>query len=124
MLYKVNLDSNNSLFSELSLKFEVSRCRTTQFSRCFLPDQVRKRDHVPYTVFDTGTFYRFKGTLNRWLTGWVPGRVPELYLFLISAAQVLVGLRMQFMNICLSFPLGPMLMALIIKLILSSQVLF
>ena len=57
-LYKVNSNSNHSLFSKLpsaptrvrhthgasaahSLQFEVSRCRTSQFSRCFLPAQVQ-----------------------------------------------------------------------------------
>ena len=55
---KVNSNSNHCLFSELSsasvrvrharaaaaahpLEFEVSRCRTSQFPRCFLPAQTR-----------------------------------------------------------------------------------
>ena len=58
MLYKVNSNSNHCLFSELpsasvrvrhtqaaaaahTLEFDVSRCRTSQFARCFLPAQTR-----------------------------------------------------------------------------------
>ena len=58
MLYKCNSTTNHCLFSEipsastrvrhtraaaaaLSLEFEVSRCGTSQFTRCFLPAQVR-----------------------------------------------------------------------------------
>ena len=48
------------------LKIEVSRCRTPQFSRCFLPAQVRMWD-LPYTVFDTETPDGFKDADNRWL---------------------------------------------------------
>ena len=72
MLYKVNSNLNHCLFSELPsasfrvrhtqaaaaahpLEFEVSRCRTSQFSRCFLPAQTRVWNYLPYTVFDTGT---------------------------------------------------------------------
>ena len=56
MVYKVNANSNQPLLSELPsastrvwhtgpaaaahpLEFEVSRCRTSQFARCFLPDR-------------------------------------------------------------------------------------
>ena len=56
MLYKVNSNSNHCLFSEIPsasvrvrhtwaasaahpLELEVSRCRTSQFARCFLPAQ-------------------------------------------------------------------------------------
>ena len=69
MLYKDNSNFNHSLFSELpsasvrvrdtgaeaaahSLELEVSRCRTSQFARCFLPAQTRVRNNLPYTVFD------------------------------------------------------------------------
>ena len=51
VLYKVNLNSNNCLFSELpsssvrvrhiraaAIELEVSKCRTSQFARCFLPN--------------------------------------------------------------------------------------
>ena len=58
MLYKVNSNSNQYLFSEFPsasvkvrhtqaaaaaypLEFEVSRCRMTQFTKCFLPAQTR-----------------------------------------------------------------------------------
>ena len=82
MLYKVNSNSNHCLFSELpsastrirhtraaaaahSLEFEVSRCRTSQFARSFLPAQVRLWNDLPKTVFDTGTLDGFKGAVNR-----------------------------------------------------------
>ena len=72
ILYKVNLKLNHSLFIELPsdsirvrhsrasaaahpLEFEVSRCRNSQFARCFLPAQTRAWNDLPYTVFDTGT---------------------------------------------------------------------
>ena len=83
MLYKVNSNSNDCLFSELpsastrvrhtrpaathSLKFEVSRCRMSKFARCFLPAQVRIRHELPYTVFDTGRLDGFKGTVNQYV---------------------------------------------------------
>ena len=72
MLCNVNSNSNKCLFSKLPsvssrvryfrsataahpLEFEVSRCRTSQFARCFLPAQVRMWNDLPYFVFDTGT---------------------------------------------------------------------
>ena len=72
MLYKVNSNSNHCLFSEQQsvsprvrhtraaaaanpLEFEVSRCRTSQFARSFLPAQVRLWNDLPYNVFDPGT---------------------------------------------------------------------
>ena len=72
MLYKVNSNSYHCLVSELLsassrvrhtgaaasahlLEFEVSRCRTSQIARSFLPAQVRMHNDLPYTVFDTGT---------------------------------------------------------------------
>ena len=64
MLYKVNSTSNYCLFRELKaastrvrhtrvaalahpLEFEVSRCRTSQFARSFLPAQVRLWNGLP-----------------------------------------------------------------------------
>ena len=63
MLYKVNSNSIHCLFIELPsastrirhtraavahpLEFEVSRCRTSQFARCFLPAQVRLWNDLP-----------------------------------------------------------------------------
>ena len=78
MLYKVNSNLNSCLFSELlsasvrvrhtrdtaaahPLEFEVSRCRTSQFARCFLPAQTRVWNDLPYTVFDTGMLGGFTG---------------------------------------------------------------
>ena len=76
---------NHCLFSELSsavnvrhtgaaaaahpLNFTVSRCRTSQFARHFLPAQTRVcgMNDIPYTVFDTGTLDGLKGAVNRWL---------------------------------------------------------
>ena len=84
VLYKVNSNSNHCLFSELPsasvrdrhtrtaaavhpLEFEVSKCTTSQFARCFLPPQTRVWNDLPYTVFDTGTLDGFEGAVNRWL---------------------------------------------------------
>ena len=78
MLYTVNSNSNHCLFSELPyasvrvrhtraaaaahpLKFEVSRRRTSQFARCFLPAHTRVWNDLSYTVFDTGTLGGFNG---------------------------------------------------------------
>ena len=88
MLNQVNSNSNHCLFSELPsasarvrhtraaaaahpLEFEVWRCRTSQFARCFLPAQTRVWNDLPYTSFDTGTLDGFKGAVNRWLLPWV-----------------------------------------------------
>ena len=66
MVYEVNSNANHCMFSELS------RCRTSQFARCFLPAQARMRNNLTYAVFDTGTLYVFYGVVNRWL---LPGVV-------------------------------------------------
>ena len=77
-------NSNHCLFNELPcasttvrhtgaaaathpLEFEVSRFRTAQLVRSFLPAQVRLWNDLPYTMFDTGTLDGFKGAVNRWL---------------------------------------------------------
>ena len=57
-------------FHLLLLEFEVSRCRTFQFARCFLRAQVRIWNDLPYTVFDTDTLDGFKA-VNRWLLHWI-----------------------------------------------------
>ena len=57
----------------------------------FLPTRVRISNDLPYTVFDNGTLDDFKGTVNR-------GCLPELCLLRFSVAQVLVGLRKQFIK--------------------------
>ena len=79
----LNSNSNHCLFNELPsasvrvrhsraaaaahpLEFEVSRCRTSQFARCFLPAKVRVWNDLSYTVFDTGTLDGFKGAVDRW----------------------------------------------------------
>ena len=84
MLHKVNSNSNHCLFSELPFasvrvqyrraaaathlfELEVSRCRTFEFVRCFLPAQTRVWNDLPYTVFDTEKLDWFKGAVNRWL---------------------------------------------------------
>ena len=67
VVYKLNSNSNHCLFSELPsastrdrytraagpahlFQFEVSRCRTSLCAGCFLPDQVRIWNDLPYTV--------------------------------------------------------------------------
>ena len=82
MSYKVNSNLNQCLFSELPsssdrvrytrpeaaahpLQFEVSRCRTYKFSRCFLPAQTRVWNYLRHAVIDTGTLDRFKRVANR-----------------------------------------------------------
>ena len=84
LLYRFNSYSNHCLFNELPSastrvrytraaaaahpsEFEVSRCRTSQFSRSFLAAQVQLRNDVPYTVVDTRTLDGFKSAVNRWL---------------------------------------------------------
>ena len=88
MLYRVKSNSNHCLFNELPsasarvllslaaaathpLEFEVSRCRTSQFARCFLPAQTRLWNALPYTVFGTRTLDGFMGAVNRWLLPWL-----------------------------------------------------
>ena len=79
MLYKANSNWNHCLFSELLsaftrsqytpaataarlVEFEVSRCGTSQFARCFQPAQFECGiTFFSYTVFDTETLDR----LNR-----------------------------------------------------------
>ena len=72
MLYKVNSNSSHCLLSGLPsasvrvrqiraaaavhpLEFEVSRCITSQFARCFLPARTSVWNDLPYTVFYTVT---------------------------------------------------------------------
>ena len=107
MWYKVNSDSNHCLFCELPsastrvrhtraavevhpLEFEVARCRTSQFARPFLTTQVRMWN-FPALCF----------TLDRWMGSRVQstfGCTPELCFLQFSVAQLLVGLRKQYMN--------------------------
>ena len=97
MLYKVNSNSNCCLFGELrfyqSSTFSSCGCSYPlefEVSRCFPPAQTRVWNDLPYTVFNTGTLDGFKGAVNRWLM--------LEFVFQIFRGQVLVGLRMQFMN--------------------------
>ena len=74
MLYLVNSYSNHCLLSEISsasvrvwhtravtaahpLEFEVSRCRTCQIARCFLPAKTCVWNELPYTVFNLFVFF-------------------------------------------------------------------
>ena len=50
-----------------SKPLQGSKCRTSQFARCFLPAQVRMWNDLPCTVFDTGTLDGFKGAVKSWL---------------------------------------------------------
>ena len=73
------------------LKFEVTRCRTSQFARCFLPAQVRMWNDFPTLCL----------TPERWMGSRVQSTVGcyhELCFLQFSMAQVLVGLRNQFMD--------------------------
>ena len=74
------------------LEFGVARCRTSQFARYFLPVQVRMwNDQFP-------TLYL---TPERWMGPRVQSTVgcfPELCVLQFTVAQVLVGLRKQFIN--------------------------
>ena len=80
MLYKINSNSNHCLFSQLPsastrvrhtraavaarpLEFEVSRCRTCQIARYFLPAHFRMWNYLLYTVFDTLTLVGFKSAV-------------------------------------------------------------
>ena len=54
-----------------SLELKVSRCRTFQFPKCFLPALVWMWNDFPYSVFDTGTLDGFKGAVKRWLLPWI-----------------------------------------------------
>ena len=67
MLNSVRVRHNRAAAAAHPLEFEVSRCRTSQFARCFLPAQTRVRNNRPYTVFDTGTLDGFKRAVNRLL---------------------------------------------------------
>ena len=49
-------------------------------------------NHLPYTVFDTGTLNGFKCAVN------LHSCFPELFFLQFSVAQVTVGLRKQFIN--------------------------
>ena len=107
MLYTVNNSiSNHCLFSKLTfastrvwhclaadashpLELEVARCRMSQFAKCFLPAQTHMWNHLPYTVFDSGTLGGCKGNV---------GYFHELCIFQFSVTHVLVGLRKQFIS--------------------------
>ena len=84
MLCKANSNSNHCLFSELPsattivrntratvaahpVEFEISICRTSQFSRSFLPTQVRMWNDLPFAVFDTDSPDGLKSAVNGWL---------------------------------------------------------
>ena len=111
MLYKVNANSNHSLFCELPsapsrvrqtwaaaavrpLEIELSRCRISQFERCLLPAQVRIWNDFPYTLCLTPEHWM--GSMVRSTVGCFP----ELCFLQFSLAQVIVGLRKQFKQLC------------------------
>ena len=59
--------TNRAADAAHTLELKVSRCRTSQFARCFLPAQTHVWNDLPFTVFDTGTLDGFTGAVNRWL---------------------------------------------------------
>ena len=71
-------------------EFEISRCRTSQFSRCFLLAQTHVYNDLSYAVFDTRTL---DGLREQSIVGCFPE-----FVFQFSMAQVLVGLWKQFIN--------------------------
>ena len=89
------------------LDFEVSRCRTSQFARCFSRAQTSVWNDLSYTVFDTGTLDGVKGVVNRWLHPWVCFSVFRA----ADATGVAKAIYKQF-----GFPylIGPVLLVLII----------
>ena len=126
MLYKVNSNSNHSLFRDLPsassrvrhtraaaaahpFEFKESRCCTSLFARSFLPAQVQMWSDLPYTVFDTGTLDGFKGAVDRWL---LPCIVFCSVFRDINACGVAKAIYKQFFP-----PLRPVLLILIIIII-------
>ena len=81
MLYKIYSNPKHCLYGELPpacqrvrytraaavahpCELEVSRCRTSQLGRCFLPAHVRMWNDLPSSVFDSCTLSDFKGAVN------------------------------------------------------------
>ena len=69
------------------LEFGVLMCRTSQFTRCFLPAHTREWNNLPFTVFELGLKAQS-----------IVGCFRE-FVFKFSVIQVLVGLQKQFINI-------------------------
>ena len=86
--------SNSILQLQTQSEFVVSGCRTSLFTRCFLPALVRMWNDLPCTahVFDTRTL---DGLLR---VQSIVSCFPELCFLQLSVAQVVVGLRKQFIN--------------------------
>ena len=74
------------------LEFEVSRCRTSQFSKCFPPTKFVCGMTFP-TVFNTGTMNGFKRAINCWLLRWV-----VFFQFSVGQVQWWIGLQTQFIK--------------------------
>ena len=60
-MYSVASLCRDHSFLSLCHRRRVSRCRTSQFVRSFLPSQVRMWNDLPYTLFDTGNAGRVQG---------------------------------------------------------------
>ena len=105
MAYKVNWNSNHCLYSELPsvsvrvrqnraaaaahpLEFEVSRCRTSQFARCFLSAQARVWNDLPCTLFDTRTLDGFKGAQSLVIL-YIPEFVFQFFVAQVHVAKVI-----------------------------------
>ena len=73
------------------LEFEVSRYRTSKFTRCFLPAHFRMWNDLSYHVFGTWMLDGFKVQSTI-------GCFPKLCFLQFSVAQVLVGFPKQLRN--------------------------
>ena len=84
LLYKINGNTAHSLHSSLPLPFcavretrattllhmwafELSRCRTFQFARCFIPNTVKLWNSLPASIFAADSLNCFKSRVNRFL---------------------------------------------------------
>ena len=103
MLYKVNLNSNHCLFSELpSDSTRVRHTRDNWSLKCQGVERPNLLDFSCRLRFDCGmTFPTLCLIPERWMVSRVQSTVgcfPELYFLQLSVAQVLVGLRKQFID--------------------------
>ena len=87
----------------------ISRCKTSQYARCFQLTQTCVWND-PCTVFDTRMLDGFTGAVNRWLLPWV-------VFFSVSWCMCFWGCESNLWTI-LFFPQGRVLLTLIIIIII------